>query len=63
MPYLRAIWDSPLSPQPLLWYADWLEAIGLSGAAAYYRRKAGDVANGRAEPEYPDHGWLDEDWD
>lgn len=63
MPFLRTIWAEPLNPQPLVRYADWLDSIGLGGAAAYYRRKAADVVTGRSEPEFPERpDWL-MDWD
>jgi hypothetical protein len=63
MPYLRAIWASSLDPLPLLKYAQWLETVGLAGAATYYREKADDVASGRLRPDYPNRSelldWLD----
>ena len=63
MPYLRAIWSAPLDPRPLLTYADWLETIGLAGAAAHYRAKAAAVASGRLQPDYDARSWLDDYWD
>jgi hypothetical protein len=63
MPYLQTIWAAPLDPVPLRQYADWLDTVGHRGAAVYYRQKAADVASGRVQPEYPDRGWLDENWD
>jgi hypothetical protein len=63
MPYLRAIWASPLDPGPLVRYAAWLESVGFVTTGAYYRRKADDVASGRLRPEYPDRSPLLEDLD
>jgi hypothetical protein len=64
MPFLRAIWAAPLSPRPLLQYADWFALVGLMEAAKRYVQKAADVANGRLAPEYPDRSeWIDENMD
>jgi hypothetical protein len=52
MPYLRAIWNAPFDPIPLLRYADWLAMVHLVAAAEYYREKAELVANGRLRPDY-----------
>jgi hypothetical protein len=52
MPYLQAIWAAPADPLPLIRYADWLESVGLIGAAMQYRTTAVEVASGRLRPDY-----------